>query len=246
MSKYYQNTILVVITGFLLAFVDGHAIAQKQRLGAYRKLIAIDPGHGGDESGAQGPDGTAEKTVTLSLAKMLAGELRRKYRVVLTRTDDIQMDLVDRTAKANHHRADLFISIHTGGSFVHGTSGILIYHYQDFSEHFRKPQENTSFQRRDRYAPILWDRAQSKYLEKSRILADLIKARIDDLDGISSIRIQGAPLLMLQGANMPAILAEIGYLTNPSDEKRLNDRRHLIFLARKIRQAIDDYFERER
>ncbi|MCP4626451.1 MAG: N-acetylmuramoyl-L-alanine amidase [bacterium] len=245
MSKYYQHAILVVIAGFFLTGMAGHAMAQKHLFEAYKKVIVIDPGHGGDESGARGADGTAEKAVTLSLAKILAAELKREYRVVLTRTDDIQMNLVNRTATANHHKADLFISIHTGGSFVHGSSGILIYHYQDFSEDSRKHGQNMPTQRQNANAPVLWDRAQSKYLEKSRLLAGLINTRLNGLSEVNSSRLQGAPLLLLQGANMPAILIEIGYLTNPSEEKRLNDRGHLTGLARKISRGIDEYFDQE-
>jgi N-acetylmuramoyl-L-alanine amidase len=244
MSKYYQHVISVVIAGIFLTGIAGHAIAKKHLFEAYKRVIAIDPGHGGNESGAQGPDGTAEKAVTLSLAKILAAELKRKYRVVLTRTDDIQMNLVNRTATANHHKADLFISIHTGGSFVRGSSGILIYHYQDFSEDSWKHGQNMPIQRQNRNTPILWDRAQSKYLEKSRLLAGLINTRLNGLSEVNSSR-QGAPLLLLQGANMPAILIEIGYLTNPSEEKKMTDQSYLTGLAKKIRRGIDEYFDQE-
>jgi N-acetylmuramoyl-L-alanine amidase len=246
MSKYFQQLILVVIAGIFLTGLTGEAIAQNHLFEAYKKVITIDPGHGGDEAGARGPDGTAEKAVTLSLAKILAAELEREYRVVLTRTDDSRIDLVNRTATANHHKADLFISIHAGGSFVHGTSGILIYHYQNFSEDSRQQGKHTPFQRQDRNAPILWDRAQSKYLDKSRILAGLINTRLDGLSQVNSSRHQGAPILLLQGATMPAILIEIGYLTNSSEEERLNDQSYLIDLAREIRRGIDEYFEQEK
>ena len=161
-GKYHQQVILVVIAGIFLTGMAGHAIAQKNLFETYKKVITIDPGHGGDESGARGPDGTAEKAVTLSLAKILAAELELEYRVVLTRTGDTRIDLANRTATANHHKSDLFISIHTAGSFVHGTSGILIYHYQNFSEDSRQQGQPTPFQSQDRNAPILWDRAQSK------------------------------------------------------------------------------------
>jgi N-acetylmuramoyl-L-alanine amidase len=245
MSKYYQHLISVAIAGIFLTGIAGHAIAKKNLFEASQRVVAIDPGHGGHESGARGPDGTTEKAVTLSLAKILATELKRQYRVVLTRTGDMPISLVNRTATANHHKADLFISIHTGGSFVRGSSGIFIYHYQNFSEDTRKHGRNMPIQRKNRNAPILWDRAQSKYLEKSRLLAGLISTRLDELSEVNNSRLQGAPLLLLQGANMPAILIEIGYLTNPSEEKRLNDRGHLTGLARKISRGIDEYFDQE-
>ena len=224
------------MAGFFLTGIAGNAIAKQQLFEAYKRVIAIDPGHGGDESGAVGPDSASEKAVVLNLAQILAAELQREYKVVLTRSDDSTLDLDQRTALANHHQADLFISIHTGGSFVHSTSGMSIYHYQDFSE-------TPPPQKPDKNAPILWDQAQSRHLAKSRELAGLINTRLGGLEAVEGSRIQGAPLLLLQAANMPAVLIEIGCLTNPAEEKKLSDQHFLADLAREIRRAIDEYFE---
>jgi N-acetylmuramoyl-L-alanine amidase len=231
------------MAGFFLAAGPSGAIAKKPLFEDYKQVIAIDPGHGGDEAGAQGPKGTIEKSVTLSMAQILAAELQRDYRVVLTRTDDNQVDLEMRTALANHHKADLLISIHTGGSFIHSTSGILIYHYQDFAADSEKQAENPRIREQDQNSPILWARVQDRHLEKSRVLANLINTRLDSLALVPESRVQGAPLLVLQGADMPAILIEIGYLTNPTEEKKLTDQRYLTDLASAIRQGIDEYFK---
>jgi len=242
------RAILVVVAGFFLAGLAAasQTLAKQPLFEAYKRVIAIDPGHGGDESGARGSNGTTEKAVSLSLARILATELQREYRVVLTRTDDIQLDLDNRAALANHHKADLFISIHTGGSFVHITSGISIYHYQDYTEEPRKRSEDdskTPSQGQDKSIPILWDQVQNRYLEKSRILARLINTRLNDSSIGKQSSVQGAPLLLLQGANMPAILIEIGYLSNPAEEKQLTDQRFLTDLAQEISRGIDEYFE---
>jgi N-acetylmuramoyl-L-alanine amidase len=179
------------------------------------------------------------------MAQILAAELQRGYRVVLTRSDDNQVDIEMRTALANHHKADLLISIHTGGSFAHSTSGILIYHYQDFTEISRQRAENTRIREQDQSRPILWDRVQSRHLAKSRVLAGLINTRLASLAAVSESRVQGAPLLVLQGADMPAIIIEIGYLTNPTEEKKLNDQRYLADLASAIHQGIDEFFKQD-
>lgn len=245
METHYQRVILVVIAGFFLTGMANEAIAKRQLFEDYNRVIAIDPGHGGDESGAQGPDGTTEKTVTLSLAQLLTAELQREYKVVLTRTDDSRVDLDKRTALANHHKAELFISIHTGGSFVHSTSGMFIYHYQNFTEDPRKRSDNALIQRQDKNTPILWDHAQDRHLEQSRVLARLINIRLNDSSIDKESSVQGAPLLLLQGANMPAVLIEIGYLTNPAEENQLQDQRFLTNLATEISRAIDEYFAQE-
>jgi len=245
MQIHYRHFIWVLVAGFFLAAGTVDAIAKKPLFEDYKQVIAIDPGHGGDEAGAKGPNGTTEKAVTLSMAQILAAELQRGYKVVLTRTDDNQVDLEMRTALANHHKAALLISIHTGGSFIHSTSGILIYHYQDFDEVSRKRAENPRIREQGPDKPILWNRAQDRHLEKSRALAGLIKTRLDGLAMVPQSRVQGAPLLVLQGADMPAIIIEIGYLTNPTEEKKLNDQRYLTDLALAIHQGIDEFFKQD-
>ena len=243
MQIHYRRVILVVMAGLFLTAGANESSAKQPLFEAYKRVIAIDPGHGGDESGAKGPNGSTEKAVTLRLAKILAAELQREYRVVLTRTDDNQVDLEMRTALANHNKADLLISLHTGGSFVHSTSGILIFHYQDLAEVSPNRSENTRIREQDQNRPILWERVQDRYLEKSRVLAGLIDTRLNSLEVVTEGRVQGAPLRVLQGANMPAIIIETGYLTNPTEEKKLNDQRYLTDLASAIHQSIDEYFE---
>lgn len=232
------RSIFILIT-LLLVSLLGDAEAKTPFFKGIKKTVVLDPGHGGHDIGARGPDGGLEKNVTLTLATELAAALRDEYKVVMTRTGDYGLDLAGRTNTANHSEADLFISIHTGGSFVHHTSGMAIYHYQDFSEAPppHKPDKNT---------PILWDRAQTRHLAKSRELAGLIGTRLGRLEAVEERRIQGAPLLLLQAANMPAVLIEIGYLTNPAEGKKLSDQRFLTDLAREIRRAIDEYFEQDR
>ena len=245
MKTHYQRVVLVVVAGFFLtgiASIASQAFAKQPLFEAYKRVIAIDPGHGGDQSGARGPDGTTEKAVSLRLAQILATELQREYRVVLTRTDDTQLDLDNRTALANHHKADLLISIHTGGSFVHSTSGMFIYHYQNLTKDPRKRSDNALIQRQDKNTPILWGHAQDRHLEQSRVLARLINIRLNDSSIDKESSVQGAPLLLLQGANMPAVLIEIGYLTNPAEENQLRDQRFLTNLATDISRAIDEYF----
>jgi len=186
-----------------------------------------------------------EKAVALTLAQFLAAELRGGYKVVLTRTDDDPVSLDNRTATANNLKADMFISIHTGGSMAHSTSGTIIYYYQTFSEDLQTPAAGTSNTAEDANAPILWDRVQNRHMKKTRILAGMLNARLSAFDAVKESRVTGAPLAVLQGADMPAILIEIGYLTNPSEEKLLRDQRLLTDLAVVIRQGIDEYFEQE-
>ena len=109
------------------------AAAKRPLFDAYKRIIVLDPGHGGRESGARGADGTTEKAVALELAQLIAAELQHDYKVTLTRTDDYHVDLDNRTALANHLKADVFVSLHAAGRFVYSTAGPTIFYYQDAS-----------------------------------------------------------------------------------------------------------------
>jgi len=231
----------------ILCFLSSGALpaAAKQPLfDAYRRIIVLDPGHGGRESGTRGADGTTEKAVALKLAQLIAAELQRDYKVTLTRTDDYHVGLDHRTALANHLKADLFVSLHTGGSFVYSSAGPIIYYYQNASKLASNREANSALPDEGENIPIPWDRVQNSYTEKSRILAKMISSRLNTLNSIKNIRIQGAPLAVLQGAHMPAILIEAGYLTNPAEEKNLRNHRFLTDVAAEISRGIENFLTR--
>jgi N-acetylmuramoyl-L-alanine amidase len=220
------------------------AVAKQPLFEAYKRIIVIDPGHGGRESGTRGADGTTEKAVVLKLAQLIAAELQQDYKVTLTRTDDYHVGLDHRTALANHLKADLFVSLHTGGSFVYSSAGPIIYYHQNASKLASNREANSALPDEGENIPIPWDRVQDSYTEKSRILAQMVSSRLSTLNSIKNIRIQGAPLAVLQGANMPAILIEAGYLTNPAEEKNLRNHRFLTDLAAEISKGIEDFLSR--
>jgi N-acetylmuramoyl-L-alanine amidase len=220
------------------------AVAKQPLFDAYKRMVVLDPGHGGSESGARGADGTTEKAVALKLAQLIAAELQQDYKVALTRTDDYHVALDHRTALANHLKADAFISLHTGGSFVYSTAGPVIYYYQNASKLSSNRGANSALQDEGKNMPIPWGRVQSGFTEKSRILARMISSRLNTLNSIKNLRIQGAPLAVLQGAHMPAILIEAGYLTNPADEKNLRNNRFLTDIAAEISRGIENFLSR--
>jgi N-acetylmuramoyl-L-alanine amidase len=246
-SQNFQYGVMPILGILILCFLSTGsipAVAKQPLFDAYRRIIVLDPGHGGRESGARGADGTAEKSVALELARLIAGELQRDYKVTLTRTDDYHVDLDNRTALANHLKADIFVSLHTGGSFVYSTAGPIIYYYQNASKPSSNRGENPVLQGENKNTSIPWDRVQSSYLERSRILAGMISSRLSTMNTIKNIRIQGAPLAVLQGAHMPAILIEAGYLTNPAEEKNLRNNRFLADVAAEISRGIEDFLSR--
>ena len=189
--------------------------------GAREKIvtIVIDSGHGGSDHGITGPTQLVEKDITLALAKLIVKERKGTYRVVLTRSGDYGLNLFERTAVANNQRADLFISIHAGGSLSQQKTGCTIYYYKHdspgephTSKHLPDPESFPA-------APTPWDNCQTVHVSESKVAAESIAAYFSKpfLSTGSPLKttIQGYPLPVLSGADMPALLMEIGYITKP-------------------------------
>ena len=144
-NRYVDGCYLAAVMLFsLLVFILIPEAGAKQALfEASMPVVVIDPGHGGNDTGAHGPAGTHEKTVTLNLAHSIADQLKTSFRVVMTRSDDYQLDISERTAVANQAKADIFISLHAGSSFIGSISGATVYFYRQFVESALTPEAKT-------------------------------------------------------------------------------------------------------
>ena len=207
------------------------------------KTVVLDPGHGGHDNGVLGPAGTLEKNVALGLAQLIAGRLKKNYKVILTRSGDYWIDIPGRTAMANHLKADLFISIHTGGSFLHQAKGITIFYFKEQSGHAFETGADSSKPEDAGNPQALWDNIQAGHIASSKALAQIMQNNINNQLKFPKSKIQNADLMVLKGADMPAILIEVGYLTNPGDEKKLQSPEVLSDFATAICNGIDDYFQ---
>jgi len=245
---YNLHMIIIILLFMILAhFTIAEAKSNKLDFQFQEKTIVLDPGHGGYDKGAEGPDGTFEKNVTMEFARVLALELEKTYKVILTRTDDYWVDIPNRTATANHLNADMLISIHTGGSFLHQASGMSLYYYEKSSTPALTLETESIEESKNSNVNEPWSNIQSRHQNNSKVLAERILNSIKEKVGENveySADIQGAPLMVLEGADMPAVLIEIGYITNPKEEKSLNDIIELTFLAQKIKKGIDEFFEK--
>jgi N-acetylmuramoyl-L-alanine amidase len=194
------------------------------------RVVAIDPGHGGDDEGVKGAAGTREKDLTLAVSRRIKTviEGRLGVRVVLTRDDDRSVSIATRTAIANNNRADVFISIHANASFQKATSGASIL-YAAFgrdteqsarasSGSIRLPTLGGTLRDVDL---VFWDLAQVRHVGRSRELAGLLEEQFRERIPVSAHAIDRAPLDVLESANMPAVLLEMGYLTNEQQEAQL-------------------------
>ena len=198
--------------------------------GAVRTIV-IDAGHGGDEQGARGPQGTLEKNVTLGVAGRLkaAIESRLGARVILTREADHTVGLDERAAVANNNKADLFISLHANASVRGSAAGAEVFYLSlgDYGAEARRVAQGESEAlpvfgggTRD-IDVILWEMAQARHIEQSAALATAVEASLRQRVPMSPRAIQQAPFRVLVGANMPAVLVEMGFITNPEQERQL-------------------------
>ncbi len=197
--------------------------------GALRTIV-VDAGHGGDDEGARGAGGTLEKNVTLSVAKRLeaALESRLGVRVILTRDGDRNVGLDERAALANNNKADLFISLHANASVRESMSGAEIFYLslQDYGEEGQRAAHETEpvpvFGGGMRDIEVtLWEMAQARYIDRSAALATAAEGSLRERVAMSPRALQQAPLRVLVGANMPAILVEMAFLSNPQQEHDL-------------------------
>ena len=230
------------------AALPGDSLLDRQGSPAGLRSIILDPGHGGEEEGARGPTGLLEKDVVLEVARRLRIHLQRRgYDVHLTRNRDVNMPLEERTAVANNRRADLFISLHANASSGRRARGAETYYLSlDRAEQARHQSEPAGayVSQRDRDDPlkmILWDMAQSAWLAESGRLAEIIQADFNRVLDIPDRGIKQAPFRILVGATMPAVLVEIGFISNAEEEERLRDPDFLNLIVESLVRSIDAY-----
>ena len=217
------------------------------------RTVVIDPGHGGDELGTQGAKGTQEKEITLAVARRLRTliESRLGLKVFLTRDDDRTMSLDDRSAFANNHRADVFLSIHANSAVRPALKGAEVYYLtvERADEEARKKAEanGTTLPALGGGTRaidlILWETAQARYLEQSATLAGYIEQALRGRVDMSPRAIQQAPFRVLVGANMPAALVEIGYLSNADQEAQLTTAAYQDQVAQSLLDALVKFRE---
>jgi len=218
-------------------------------------LVMLDPGHGGKDPGAIGISGTYEKQVALSAAFELKRQLEAegRYRVALTRSRDVFIPLDERVAKAQAHGASLFVSMHADALSDHSVRGASVYTLADTASDAQTAalarRENSA----DRFAGVGLDASP----EVARILASLVRreTRIGSgrlaRDMVGNLD-QDLPMLpnparhagfvVLKAADIPSVLVEMGFMSNPADEAQLRRPQHRARVAEAMKHAVDAYF----
>ena len=220
---------------------------------APRLKVAVDPGHGGDDSGAKGRKGLMEKDVALDLALALKERLQDAgFEVVLVRREDILVPVWDRAKVANERGADLFVSLHLNAAKTRAARGSEVYFLSldagdaDAAEvaALENAGGNLPSGTDGVLASILDDLAQKAFLQDSEKLAVAVQHQLNRLGGIKERGVKQAPFAVLRSAAMPAILVETAFISNPREEAKLKDPVFLEKVAAAITQGVRRYFSR--
>jgi N-acetylmuramoyl-L-alanine amidase len=224
-------------------------------LGLKINRIVIDPGHGGHDTGTIGPHGLMEKDLCLDVALKLGQEIEEKLpgaEVIYTRKDDTFVPLEQRTAIANEAKADLFISIHANSSHDQSARGVETY-YLNFatSEESMEVASRENAQAQESMhdlQDIIKKIARNEKIEESKELAsdiqDSLSHRMQLVSQSERNRgVKKAPFVVLIGANMPSVLSEISFISNPNDEKLLKKTDQRQHVADGLYRGIASYLD---
>jgi len=221
-------------------------------LGLKLGRVVLDAGHGGQDVGTQGPTGLYEKDLVLDVAKRLGALLedRLSSEVIYTRSDDTFVGLEERTRIANDGKADLFLSIHANSSNVKSVTGVETYYLSfttsktamDLAARENASSERSIFELKDLLNKIaLKDKVDESREFASRLQTSLYAISAKGNAATTNRGIKRAPFVVLIGAHMPSVLAEIGFLTNPADEALLRKGEQRDKIAEALYKGIASY-----
>jgi N-acetylmuramoyl-L-alanine amidase len=220
-------------------------------------IIAIDAGHGGEDPGAIGMHGTREKDVVLAIARELALKINAEpgMKAVLTRNGDYFVPLRDRMRRARAQQADLFVSVHADSIRDRRVDGSSVYILSqrgatDEASRWLAERENASdliggvsLDDKDNVlASVLLDLSQSASLSASQVAAERVLHQLNRVGEVRKPLVQQARFMVLKSPDIPSMLVETAYISNPQEELRLRGAAHQAKLAAAIHQGVHDYF----
>lgn len=222
-------------------------------------IIAIDPGHGGQDPGAIGPRGTKEKDIVLSVAKRLARLVDQEagMRSYLTRDTDVFISLRDRIRRAHENGADMFISIHADAFHKRSARGSSVYVLSERGASSEAAQiladrENAADlaggisleDKDDLLASVLLDLSQTASLEASLEVANTVLSGLKRVGHVHKKQVESAAFVVLKSPDIPSVLVETAFISNPEEERRLLTSSHQAKLAHAMMVGIRNYFQR--
>ncbi len=230
--------------------------SQSNKIPTKKVVIAIDAGHGGEDSGARGASGSLEKNITLSIARKLKKEIDNdeQLRAVLTRDDDYFVPLHGRVIKARKLKADIFVSIHADAFTNSDAKGSSVFALSESgatsaSARYLANKENesdliggVSLDDKDpMLAKTLLDLSQSATINDSVKLGNFVLDQLRDINDLHKSSVEQAGFAVLKSPDIPSILVETAFISNPKEEQILNNDEHQEILAKNILIGIKKY-----
>ena len=230
--------------------------SQSNKIPTKKIVIAIDAGHGGEDSGARGASGSLEKNITLSIARKLKKEIDNdeQLRAVLTRDDDYFVPLHGRVIKARKLKADIFVSIHADAFTNPDAKGSSVFALSESgatsaSARYLANKENesdliggVSLDDKDpMLAKTLLDLSQSATINDSVKLGNFVLDQLRDINDLHKSNVEQAGFAVLKSPDIPSILVETAFISNPKEEQILNNEEHQEILAKNILIGIKKY-----
>jgi len=235
------------------------SLAPPEPAASGKRIVVLDPGHGGVDPGAIGVSGVYEKDIVLGIANALKGALERtgRYEVVLTRDRDVYLPLRERYQVAHDVEAELFVSLHADAHPSRSLRGASVYTLSDTAS----DAEAAALARKENKSDVIAGADLSGYTsEVSSILIDLAQQSVNEnswhfaemlVDDLArEVRVLNnthrfAGFAVLKSPNVPSVLVELGYLSNRDDERLLKTADYRGRVARALTRAVDRYFERQ-
>jgi N-acetylmuramoyl-L-alanine amidase len=217
---------LLLITVFICGLPDISSAAKKH-------LVVIDPAHGGQDNGVKITDKVGEKDITLAIALAVQKELAKdvNFEVVLTRDSDKTIDIEERKKDVSRIKPDLFLSLHINAGFGKNAGGFELY-YPGFGDLTETKKQGKSGSKD----------IKNKYLNESVKLAQIIQKNMETIFPRKGRGLREAGLPVLEGMNIPAVVVEIGFATNPEEKKKLLSANSQAEIAKALLKSIKSFF----
>jgi N-acetylmuramoyl-L-alanine amidase len=218
-------------------------------------IVAVDAGHGGEDPGASGANGTKEKVVVLAIARALAKRIDAEpgMKAYLTRSDDRFIPLRERIKLARNARADIFVSVHADSIRNREVSGSSVYVLSERgasseAASLLAKEENAADlkggislgDKDDQLASVLMDLSQTKSIGTSMEAAERVLSQLDRVGTVRKTRVQQAGFVVLKSPDIPSMLVETAYISNPAEERKLNDPQHQVAIAEAIFNGVTE------
>ena len=253
-----RRILYIIVAVLLFTVAIPHVHAQKKK----QFVLVIDPGHGGTDPGAIGKKGTKEKIINMNVSKKLGDMIKKSYpevKIIYTRTTDVKIPLIKRATIANNAKADLFISIHTNASKNRKAHGCQTFTlgagssaeakaaamYENevilLEENFEEVYKG--FDPRSSESYIIFELIRSHDMENSIACAEHVQKRMAGRSKLNNRGVSSAGFLVLHKTVMPSILVELGFISNPTEEKYLASKNGQDELAKGVFEGFANYYE---